>query len=313
MGLLDLVEQQQRLGLLPQRDRQPPFAVAAGVARAGPISRATDGLVAQLRHVHPDHPGGRAEEVLGQEPRGLGLAHAARAHEQQHRARTLPARGRRQRQPQPPGDARGRLVLPEHALAQVVLEREQPSPHSGVERLGHEVERELAPLGEDARDRERRDERRVRRARSLTQRQRRARPLGGLVDELDRLLRELAVGLEAHRQVDRGHQRLVGDRDAALALEARTQLAQLLQRLVAAGPVERGRRRAGAEHVGALARLEQRRAQRGRLRPAGADDAGGDDVHVLRQGREQVRDTDALGGPREVGGGGEDGLARERA
>ena len=260
---------------LPGRGRTSPAQAARASRATDCSSRSSDMSIRIIPEAEPKRCSAsrRAVSVL---PTPLGPTNSSTARG------PWPARGRG-RAPGAGGSPRERWPRPARARARAGSPRARAAcPRMPVSSVS--VTRSsgrLAPLGEDARDRERGDERARRPGLApVPQRQGRARPLGRLVHELDRLLRELAVGLEAHRQVDRGHERLVGDRDAALALEPGAQLAQLLQRLVAG---RRGRARSPPGRRRTPPGPCRPRAGRPRARPAGP--RGADDARRRRRRR----------------------------
>src|ERR671921_1181390 len=76
MGLLDLVEEDDAVGTAPHLLRELSGLLVADVAGRG-ADEPGDGVgLLKLGHVYPDHGVFFAEEVLGECPRELGLAHA---------------------------------------------------------------------------------------------------------------------------------------------------------------------------------------------------------------------------------------------
>ena len=124
--LLDLVEQDQAVGLAPHRVGQLPAVVVADVARRRADQPRHGVPLHELRHVEPDHVVVRAEHEVRQRAGQLGFAHAggAEEHEDADRAARILESGA--------GAAHGfgqrddRLLLPHDPLVNVLLHVQQP-------------------------------------------------------------------------------------------------------------------------------------------------------------------------------------------
>ena len=124
--LLDLVEQDHRVRLAPDRLGELPRLLVAHVPGRRPDEPAHGVPLLELAHVEPDHHVLVAEQHLGERARQLGLADARRPKEQE-----APDGALRVPEPGPApanglGDRLHRLVLPDHPLVQPLLELEQP-------------------------------------------------------------------------------------------------------------------------------------------------------------------------------------------
>ena len=81
MGLLDLVEQQHRVGAAPHGLGEVAAFLVAHVAGRRPDEPGHRVPLLELAHVHADHGLLVVEQELGQRPAELGLAHAGGAQE----------------------------------------------------------------------------------------------------------------------------------------------------------------------------------------------------------------------------------------
>ena len=79
MRLLDLVEQDDAVGLAPHRLGQPAALAIADIAGRRALQRRDGVRLLELRHVDGDHVLLAAVERLGERERGLGLADAGGA------------------------------------------------------------------------------------------------------------------------------------------------------------------------------------------------------------------------------------------
>ena len=84
MRLLDLVQQHDAVGLAPHRLGQPAALAVADIARRRALQRRDRVRLLELRHVDRDQVLLAAVERVGQRQRGLRLADAARAAQQEH-------------------------------------------------------------------------------------------------------------------------------------------------------------------------------------------------------------------------------------
>ena len=89
VGLLDLVEQDDRIGPAADRLGEPAAFLVADVARRGADQPGDVVPLAVLAHVQPDHGRLAVEEELGQGLGQLGLAHAGRPQEQERADRPV--------------------------------------------------------------------------------------------------------------------------------------------------------------------------------------------------------------------------------
>src|ERR1035441_2668274 len=285
VGLLDLVEQQHRVGLAPDRLGQLAALVVADVA-GGRADEPRDGVLLHvLGHVDPDQRLVVAEEELGERARELGLAHARGAQEDERAGRTLGVLEAGAGAPDRLGDDLDGGVLADHALVQFVLHAHQllglglgqledgdAGPHrddvgdllladrgtlAGLARFPCLLElafliRELALLvaqGSRLLELLGLDRRLLLAAGGLDfglqlavgrrgGHRLDAHPRGGLVDQVDRLVGQEAVGDVAAGQFAGGAQRLVGDLDLVVLLVAVAQAAQDLDGLVDRGLID---------------------------------------------------------------------------
>ena len=220
--LLYLVEQQHRVGLLGDCLGQQATLVEADIA-----GRRTD----QARHRVPFHVLGHVEpdqfdaHRVGQLACHLGLADPGRAAEQEAADRLLGVAQAGARHLDGGCQRIDRLVLPEHRRAQVTVEVLQ----RGAVIRGHVARRDARDLGDDVLDLVLSDHLALA---GLGQY-----PLGraGLVDHVDRLIRQMTVVDEAGRQFRRGTQRRGGVLDTVVRLEAALEAAQDLDRFRDAG------------------------------------------------------------------------------
>ena len=92
VGLLDLVEQDHGVGAAAHRLGQLAALLVADVARRGPHQPGDVVLLLVLAHVDADHGPLVVEEVLGQGPGQLGLAHPGRPEEEERADRPVGVR-----------------------------------------------------------------------------------------------------------------------------------------------------------------------------------------------------------------------------
>ena len=126
VGLLDLVEEDDRVGPAPHGLGELPPFLEAHVPRRRPDQAGYGVLLHVLRHVDADHGPLVVEEELGQGPGRLGLSHTGRPEEDERAHGTIrilkpgpgPAHGVRHR--------RHRLGLAHDALAEEILQVRQP-------------------------------------------------------------------------------------------------------------------------------------------------------------------------------------------
>src|ERR671920_264700 len=148
VGLLDLVEENDRVGTTPHLLRELSALVVADVARRRTHEAAHRVALHVLGHVEPDHCVLVAEEVLGERTRELGLAYSCRTEEDERAARAVRVFYARERTPYGAGDGLYGLVLPDDAPVQGVLHLQEPR---GL-LLGHLLDRDAGPHGDDLGD-----------------------------------------------------------------------------------------------------------------------------------------------------------------
>ena len=125
VGLLDLVEENNAVGLSAHLLGELARLVIAHIARGGADDAADGKLLHKLRHIQPDEGLGRVEHIHGQPLDQLGLAHAGGAHKDEGHRLALGGDAH-------PATANGgghgvdRLVLADEVLAQPVLQLGQP-------------------------------------------------------------------------------------------------------------------------------------------------------------------------------------------
>ena len=145
MGLLDLVEQDHRIGVPLHLLGELPALFVPDVPRRRANQLAHRVLLHVLGHVEADERVVAAEQQVRERPRELGLADAGRAEEQEAADRTrrrLQARARTADGARHRGD---RLVLADHARVQLLFHPEQLVALVLVDR----GERHAGPLGDD--------------------------------------------------------------------------------------------------------------------------------------------------------------------
>ena len=228
MRLLDLVEQDDAVGAAAHALGEAAALVVAHVARRRARQAADRVALLVLGHVQPDHGLLVVEEALRERLGQLRLAHARGAEKDEGAdgaARILEARAGAAHGPGEGGDG---AVLPDHALVQQVLEAQQLLALALPE-AGHGDARHLAHERGD-----------VRLAHAPALRVARLLPLddalaGGLVDEVDGLVRQVALGQVARREAHRGIEGVVADGHAVVVLVAGAQAAQDGQRVLRRG------------------------------------------------------------------------------
>ena len=89
MRLLDLVEQNDAVGLAPHRLGEPAALAIADIAGRRALERGDRVRLLEFRHVDGDHVLLAAIERLGERERGLGLADAGRAAQHEHADRLV--------------------------------------------------------------------------------------------------------------------------------------------------------------------------------------------------------------------------------
>ena len=148
VGLLDLVEQDHRVGTAAHGLGELPALVVADVAGRRPDEARHRVLLHVLGHVDPDHVRLVVEQEVGQRPRQLGLAHAGRPQKDERADRAVrilqpgagPANG--------VGDGRHRLVLADDAVVESLLHVQQ----ARLLPLQHLVDGDAGPLRDDRGD-----------------------------------------------------------------------------------------------------------------------------------------------------------------
>src|SRR5918997_1558493 len=148
VGLLYLVEEDDRVGPAPDLLGELAGLLVADVARRGP-DEARDGVaLLELAHVHPDHRVLLTEEVLGKGTRELGLADPCGSEEDKAPDRALRVLYAGPGAPDRLGDGLDGLLLADDALVQDGLEVQEPL---GL-LLDDAGRGDAGPLFEDARD-----------------------------------------------------------------------------------------------------------------------------------------------------------------
>ena len=219
MGFFNFIEQQDRMRLLGDRFRQQATLVETNVARRR-ADQAADGVAFHVfRHVETDQLDAEDEgQLLGH----LGLADTGRTGEQEGadrlvrlaQAGTRHLDGRRQRV--------DGGILPEHHVAQVAVDRLQLAAVVLVDRL----RRNARDLGDDVLDLGLADGFLLLRLRQDALRRAR------FIDDVDRLVGQMAVVDEARRQFGRRRQGRSRVFHAVMFFEARLEAAQNLDGLL---------------------------------------------------------------------------------
>ena len=148
MGLLDLVQQDDAVGFAPYPLGKLSALLVAHVARRRADEPGDGELLHVFAHVDPDHVVLRIEQVFGQGPRQLGLAHAGGAEEQEGADGAV-----RVLEPRPaaldgPHDRVDGLVLPDDPGLEALLHPEDAVALG----LGDLVHRDAGHLGHDGGD-----------------------------------------------------------------------------------------------------------------------------------------------------------------
>src|ERR1043165_9681457 len=148
MRLLDLVEEHDRVRPPSDRLGELPALLVTDVARRR-ADETRDGVALHvLRHVDAHHGVLVVEQVLGERAGQLRLAHAGRAHEDERADRTVRVLEAGARAAHRVRNGVHRVLLPDHALAEVVLHAHELL-HLGLEHLLH---RDAGPLRHDLGD-----------------------------------------------------------------------------------------------------------------------------------------------------------------
>src|SRR5215210_1025554 len=148
MGLLDLVEEDDRVGTTPHLLCELSALIVADVAWRRSDEAAHRVALHVLGHVEPDHGVLVAEEVLGEGPRELGLADSGRTEEDERAARTVRVLYACEGTPYGAGDSLYGLVLPDDAPVQGVFHLQEPRRLL----LGHLLDRDAGPHRDDLGD-----------------------------------------------------------------------------------------------------------------------------------------------------------------
>ena len=216
VGLLDLVEQDHRPGAAPHLLGELSAVLVAHIARGRADEAADRVLFHILGHVEADDRPGVTEDRVGQCPAELGLAHARGAAEEEGADRA-----RRVLEPHaPPADrprhGGHRLILPDDALLQAVLQGDEPLALA----LGESRHRDARPDGQHAG---------YIRLRHICPT---LHPHGGpgLVEKVDGLVGQKAVVDIAHGEGAGGLHRGVGKAHAVVLFQRRAQGAKHLHR-----------------------------------------------------------------------------------
>ena len=148
VGLLDLVEQHDRVGPAAHRLGQLAALLVADVAGRRADQPRDRVLLHVLGHVDPDHRVLGVEHELGERPRQLGLADAGRAEEQERADRPVGVLEPGARAPQRRRHRLDRLVLADHPPVQALLH-----VHELLDLALHQArDRDAGPLGDDLGD-----------------------------------------------------------------------------------------------------------------------------------------------------------------
>src|SRR5829696_167785 len=148
VGLLDLVEENDAVGTTPDLLRELSTLVVADVAGRRTNESAHRVALHVLGHVEPDHGVLITEEVLGEGPRKLGLAHARRPEEHERAGWPVRVLDTGESTTDGTGDGLDGLVLPDDAAVQSVLHLQEAR---GLF-LGHLLDRDARPHRDDLGD-----------------------------------------------------------------------------------------------------------------------------------------------------------------
>src|SRR5215218_9313816 len=148
VGLLDLVEEDDRVGTTPHLLRELAALVVADVAGWRTDQAAHRVALHVLGHVEPDHGVLVAEEVLGKGAGELGLADPGGAQEDERAARAVRVLYTGEGTPYGAGDGLYGLVLPDDAPVQGVLHLQEACRLF----LGHLLDRDAGPHRDDLGD-----------------------------------------------------------------------------------------------------------------------------------------------------------------
>ncbi len=146
VGLLDLVQQHHAVGPAAHRLGQHAAFAVADVARRRALQRGDGVRLLELAHVDGDDVLLAAVQGLGQRQRGLGLAHAGGAGQQEHADRLVRVvqPGARSAHLDALGDQLQRMALADHALVQRVGELQ----HRLHLVAHHAAQRDAGPVGD---------------------------------------------------------------------------------------------------------------------------------------------------------------------
>ena len=148
MGLLDLVEEHDAVGPAAHGLGELAPLLVPDVARRGADEARDRVLLAVLRHVDADHGVLVVEQELGERLGQLGLADTGRAEEQEGAGRPVGVADPRPRAAHRVGDGLDGLLLPDQALAELVLEVHELLGLA----LQQPPDRDAGPRGDDGRD-----------------------------------------------------------------------------------------------------------------------------------------------------------------
>ena len=148
VGLLDLVEQQHRVGAPPHRLGELASLVVAHVARRGADHSRYRVFLHVLRHVDADHRPLVVEEEVGERPRDLGLADARRSQKEEGADRPVGVLETGARAPHRRCDRADGFVLADHPFADALFHVEE-LVLLALEQTRH---RDAGPAGDRARN-----------------------------------------------------------------------------------------------------------------------------------------------------------------
>ena len=144
MGLLDLVEQDHRIGAPPDALRKLAAFLVSHIARRGADQTGDVVLLHVLRHVQHVKRLGFAEHELGQALGQIRLAHAGRTDENERPHRSIGILEPAATSADSPGDGADGFVLADHLLVQFVFEGEESiglvPPHAAKRDARHRAD-----------------------------------------------------------------------------------------------------------------------------------------------------------------------------
>ncbi len=299
MGLLDLVHQHHRVRVLEHRIGEQAALVEADIARRR-ADQARHGVPLHVfRHVEADQ---LDAQLVGQLAGDLGLADAGGAGQQEVADRPVRIAQAGARQLDAGGQGLDRIVLAENHQLEVAFQVGQPVAVV----VRHALRRDAGDPGDGFLD-----VAHLHRLAALALGQQ-AQAGGGLVDDVDGLVRQVAVGDVARRQLHRRADRAAGEVHLVVLLEALAQALDDLDGVLDAGLrhvdlLEAARQRpvlledaavflvGGAADAAQLAAGQHRLEQVGGVHHAAAGGAGADDHVDLVDEQDRARSAGQLG------------------